>query len=154
MRAYTLGVPVTETHLRQRPTEDRPLTAGGRGFPGVWRSTFFLLLTLAPVGLAMRRVLYSACRTDRRRPNVPNICTRSAHNCRRRVGGLSRETDLVRCSRVGIAFGPGSPWTAACQHMAVAAAQPLLQQLRAEHQVAARGLEKVRKWHRLSATNL
>ena len=67
---------------------------------------------------------------------------------------VARTDDLVRCSRVGIAFGPGSPWTAACQHMAVSAAQPLLQQLRAEHQVAARGLEKVRKWHRLSATNL
>ena len=67
---------------------------------------------------------------------------------------VAETDDLVRCSRVGIAFGPGSPWTAACQHMAVAAAQPLLQQLRAEHQVAAGGLEKVRKWHRLSATNL
>ena len=98
------------------------------------------------------RCMYSDCRTDEE-PLHAELCPRTI--CRRRVGGLSRETDdLVRCSRVGIAFGPGSPWTAACQHMAVAAAQPLLQQLRAEHQVAARGLEKVRKWHRLSATNL
>ena len=96
------------------------------------------------------RCMYSDCRTDEE-PLHAELCPRTIAGA---ALAACRGDDLVRCSRVGIAFGPGSPWTAACQHMAVAAAQPLLQQLRAEHQVAARGLEKVRKWHRLSATNL
>ena len=124
--------------------EDRPLTAGGRGF------------------LACGARLFShtcPCRSCNAQGSVLRLPNRQKAPQRaeyfyavRSQLPAPRWRPVV--ARVGIAFGPGSPWTAACQHMAVAAAQPLLQQLRAEHQVAARGLEKVRKWHRLSATNL
>ena len=96
--------------------------------------------------------MYSDCRTDEE-PLHAEFCPRTIAGaalaaCRARQAAW-RTTWFV-----ALALASGLPWTAACQHMAVAAAQPLLQQLRAEHQVAARGLEKVRKWHRLSATNL
>ena len=85
--------------------------------------------------------MYSDCRTDEGAPTCgifsrgPLTIAAAALAARRR---LARTTWFV-----ALALASGLPWTAACQHMAVAAAQPLLQQLRAEHQVAARGRENL-----------